>query len=180
MMADNFTIDRVEELNLSQRQDSAIANLVGRIFNADMGGRSFAQNRHHRRYMIWQGNALAAHLAVCFRAIRLGERLVNAVGIAEVVVDQPFRKQGMASALLDAALGDAQHSLADFALLFGVENLYHRAGFRNAGNVLTLTPMIGAETADPVRKSDGSFMVKQLGDLRWEDGVEVDLAGFAF
>ncbi|MFD0917414.1 GNAT family N-acetyltransferase [Pseudahrensia aquimaris] len=176
----NHKIERIEEFDLTADQDKAIADLIGRIFNADMGGRSFAQNRHHRRYIIALEGVLVAHLAICFRAIRLGDDLVDAIGIAEVVVDKPFRRQGMARALLEAAIADGVHSLSEFALLFGTERLYRNAGFENAGNPIKLTNMLGAATGETTIGPNSAFMVKPLGSRGWDHSAEVDLMGFSF
>lgn len=174
------SITAIDELCLTGKQDDDIAELINRLFNADLEGRSFAQNRHHRRYVAYEGNRLAGHLAICFRAIRLNDRSFNAIGIAEVAVDRPYRRHGLASALLQAALEDGKRSLADFALLFGTESLYKRAGFSNALNPLIVCNMPGGKTGPVTQESNASFMMKPLGEAVWDEKAVVDLAGFAF
>ena len=44
------------------------------------------------------------HLALGLRAVRLGEELLDVIGIAEVGVDKAHRGQGIARALMEAAL----------------------------------------------------------------------------
>lgn len=179
-ISQEFALERVEELRLGKEKESTVANLLQRSFSTDFGNRSFFQNRHHCRFLAWYNEQLIGHLAIAFRAIQMGGQRVDIVGIGEVAVCRDFRRRGVGSALVAAALDEGRASEADFAALFGEKSIYARAGFVNACNRITLSEMEGARTGSIVRENNPHFMIKPLGDLAWDFDAPVDLAGFAF
>ncbi len=173
-------IQRIEELRIKGALEQQIAALIKVCFRADFNGRSFCQNRHHCRFVEWRGETLAGHLAIAYRAIRLGEDLVDIVGIGEVAVAPEFRRQGIGRQLVEAALEEGRTAKADYAILFGEESIYAKAGFVNAPNEFTIVEMNGANTQDIRRRTDPNLMVMPLGDRPWNPDAPVDLAGFPF
>jgi len=176
----DFSISRIEELRLTIDMEKAIADLLASSFKADFGGRSFKQNRHHVRFVAMVGDSLVGHLALCFRAIQMGGRRVDLIGIGEVAVDGNHQKQGIGSSLVQAALDEGVAARADFAALFGEQSIYEQAGFVPASNLLTIFELEGAKTGWTVREQNPYFRIKPLGDLAWDFDSPVDLAGFAF
>ncbi len=174
----------VEELELDRHNNTSIARLIADTYRSDFSGRSYYQNRHHRRYLAWETQSgegqLVGHLAVSFRAITMGEALVDIIGIGEVAVAAAFRRRGIARTLLNNALDDARQSTARFAALFGENPLYQQAGFVPAHNPLTLVEMTGAQTREIVTGPNRYFMVLALAGDSWDHTTPVDLAGFAF
>ena len=153
-------LQRHEELRLPADVESDIAALLALCFtDADFGGRSYFQNRHHLRFCLYEGDALAGHLALVYRAVRLGDRRLDIVGLAEVAVHPGHRRKGVASTLVQAALDEGRAARADAALLFGDEPLYTRAGFRTVQNRITLIEMEGARTGITVREIPPCLMV---------------------
>lgn len=180
MSQNEITIERVEELRLSQEQETQIAQLLKATYSVDFQDRSFFQNRHHCRFMAYQSGEVVGHLAVAYRAIQMGGRTVNIIGIGEVAVAKKARKQGVATELVQCALDEGRLARADFATLFGTEALYAKAGFAKATNVITLSEMEGARTGAIVHETDHHFMIKPLSNMAWDFEAPVDLAGFAF
>ena len=180
MRHNEITIERIEELRLTPEREDEIAKLLDEVFSVDFEGRSFFQNRHHCRFMAYQENELVGHLAIAYRAIQMGERRIDVVGIGEVAVATNARKQGIATQLVQCALEEARLAHADFATLFGEEALYAKAGFIKAPNVITLIEMEGAKTSKIVRETNAHFMVNALGDLNWDENAPIDLAGFPY
>ena len=174
------TVDRVEELRLSHEADGQIGALLALCYRTDFEGRSFYQNRHHCRFMVRSGAQLIGHLAVCYRAVRLGDEPVDIIGIGEVAVHPDFRRRGICAAMLDAAIDDASHSIAEFALLFGEASIYSGAGFVSAQNSVTTTEMRGAQTLRVETKVSPHLMVRPLTDRTWDFKAPLDLAGFSF
>ncbi|BAM03437.1 GNAT family N-acetyltransferase [Phycisphaera mikurensis] len=175
-----MNVERHEELRLAPALDREIAELIGRVFPTDFGGRSFFQNRHHARFLVRVGGTLAGHLAVCHRAVRLGYRVLDVLGIAEVAVDPAFRRRGIGVALVEAALREGRAAGVDAVLLFGVESIYARAGFVAVKNPITRIDMRGVRTGEIVREEAEHLMVHPLGESGWDATAPLDLAGFTF
>jgi len=175
-----MNITRHEELRLPAHVEADIAGLLAECFPTDFGGRSYFQNRHHARFCLYEGDRLAGHLAVLYRAMRLGERRFDAIGLAEVAVHPDFRRRGIAAALVQAALTEARDARAHAAVLFGTAPLYARAGFRTVPNVTTLVNMHAAQTQSVVTEPATHLMAHPLGDFVWDDTAPLDLGGFKF
>lgn len=173
-------IDRIPEWALTPALEREIAGLLARCFTTDFGGRSFFQTRHHLRLVHRPQGAIIGHMALQWRAVRLGERLVTVVGLAEVSTDPGHRGQGIAAGLLQAAIAEAKASPAEFFLLFGVAKLYAAAGFAPVANRLIWTEMMGARTHDIRRERGEGLMVLPLRDSAWDGAAEVDLLGNMF
>lgn len=173
-------VQRIEEMRLDRETENGIARLMERCMSEDYEGRSFFQNRFHCRLVIREGVKIIGHLALDFRAIRLGENLVDCVGIGDVAVHPDYRRRGLGTALVDAALAEGHQSPASFALLFGRQSIYSTAGFVSAPNELTFTPTRGARTSQTVVQRHGFFMVCPLREEIWDNTLPVDLAGYPF
>ncbi len=180
MAPEKYPIRRVEELRLTDELERDIAALLSECMSVDYEGRSFFQNRFHCRFIVECEGQIIGHLAIAYRAIRLGKVLVDIIGIGEVAVAASYRHQGIGSRLVEAALEEGRSARADFAALFGEKSMYAGAGFIHAPNRLTISEMEGSRTGFMVREFNEHFMIFPLGDLKWDDNVLVDLAGFPF
>lgn len=172
-------IDRIEETRLTAGDDAQIAKLMERSFPTDFVGRSYFHQRHHTRLVV-RAPHIIGHIALTFRAIRLGNDLIDIIGLAEVGTDPDHRGKGIAAALLQAAIAEARASLASHMLLFGEAKLYAAAGFRPVQNkmrhvVITKARTLRTQTA----KADG-LMVLPLRDIPWPDGADIDMLGHVF
>lgn len=143
-----------------------------------MGG-VFFETRQHMRLVHRQG-PLVAHMALQFRAMRLGGRLINVAGVADVATDPDCRGLGIGGKMLAAALEEARASLAEYILLFGTAGLYRAAGFRQARNPLIWVEMRGAVTSGIRRAPAESLMVLPLREKEWEESAELDVLGNFF
>lgn len=173
-------VERIEELRLTSADEAAIARLLAAAFDTDFGGRSFYQNRHTVRLVVRYDDQIIGHMALGLRAIRMGDRLVNAAGLAEVATDPSHRGKGIASALMTAVIAEATASIADFLILFGDQALYSGVGFQAKPNRTLSVSMHGARTGAHENRQGDGLMVMQLGDIPWDDGALIDLVGFAF
>lgn len=168
----------IPEWALSPQDDREIAGLLARCFATDFGGRSFYQTRQHLRIVHREGTILA-HLALQFRAMRLGERLITVAGIGDVATDPSARGRGLAGALVQEAIALAKDSPAEHVLLFGDRPLYAAAGFRPVRNMILWCEMRGAVTGAVTREPAESLMVLPLtGD--WDETAQLDLLGNLF
>ena len=172
-------IERIPEWMLTEADDAQIVDLLARCFDTDFGGRSFFQTRHHLRLVHRQGS-IVAHMALQFRAMRLGDRLITVAGLADVATDPAIRGKGLASGHLQVAIAEAKASPAEFLLLFGTAQLYQAAGFRAVHNPLISVEMRGAVTGDVRHESAHGLMMLPLSDASWDETSTLDLLGNSF
>lgn len=173
-------IERIEEYNLTAKDEAQINTLLVRAFDESFGDRSFHQQRHHIRFLTRDNGKVIGHMALSYRAIRMGDTLVNNIGLAEVATDPDHQGRGIATELLKATIAEARASQADFYTLFGVRPIYAGHGFRAVPNPVTHTALYHARTGDVTRAETTDLMVMQLRDILWDDTAPIDLLGFSF
>lgn len=176
----DWSIERVEEMRIGAERDREIAALLDHAFENDYKGRSFYENRQHCRLLAVLGTRIIGHVGLSFRAVRLGDELMDIIGLGDVAVHSDFRDAGIGTALVEASLDEARTVGVDFAVLFGVRQLYERAGFRSAQNTVIHCEMLGARTKDVVRNENSYLKVCELTSKPWNPDLPLDVAGFAF
>jgi predicted N-acetyltransferase YhbS len=173
-------IERIPEWQLQPADEAQIAALLARCFPTDFGGRSFFQIRQHLRLAHRTEGRIIGHMALQFRAMRIGSRLITVAGLADVATDPDHRGKGIASGLLQTALAEARTSPAECVLLFGTAALYHAAGFRPVTNPMVWMEARGARTHAIHREPAESLMVLPLRDTDWDATARLDLLGPTF
>lgn len=172
-------IERIEEVRLTAVDEAQIAKLLERAFPTEFVGRSYYRQRHHVRLVVRQP-LVVGHMALTYRAIRVADNLIDIIGLAEVATDPDFRRQGIAGALLQAAIAEAKQSPAPFMLLFGDAPLYAAAGFRPVQHKLRSVAMYWSRTLRTQTKQSDGLMMLPLADQVWPDGVDIDMLGHLF
>lgn len=173
-------IERVDETQLTPSDDALINTLLKRSFGESFGNRSFHQQRHTLRLLIRQDEMVIGHMALCYRAVRLGDILHNIMGLAEVATDPSFRGQGVASRLMTAAIAEAMATQSTFFLLLGDQPLYTGSGFRAASNPITHVDYDQARTGVIHQAVHDKLMVLPLHNTPWDDTATLDLLGHKF
>jgi len=173
-------IEIVNEIDLSPAQDQEIAALLHEAFGAEFGWRSFFQQRHHLRLIARTDGKMAGHVALTYRVIGQGGKMIPIVGLAEVATDKSYRGQGVARTLVTKSLDIARGSPAEFALLFGDPVHYHRYGFHTAANSLRSLDLENGVSKGIKVAPDDCFMIAATGDAIWNSLAEVDLMGRKF
>ncbi len=173
-------IERIEEMRLGPADDAQIATLLAASFDTNFDGRSFYQQRNHVRFVTRQDDRIVGHMALSIRDIRMGDRAVTVVGLADVATDPACRGQGIASALLQATIAEAKQSPAEFYMLFGDAALYAANGFVPASNPIRFISLLGNRTRTVYEKPSDGLMIMPLGDLDWDGDALIDLVGHAF
>ena len=180
MTVPNLEFTSLDETKLTSNIDRQIASLIDKTYNVDFEGRSFCHQHHHKRYLAYNSDDLVAHLAILLRSVSLGGERVSIAGVAEVATDQDFRCRGIASNLLAMAIEDAMASTASFMLLFGTENIYRRAGFKNYQNPMTAVDLSGGISRKIRKVENEPLMVLPLKDEEWDPTAPLDLLGSVF
>ncbi len=172
-------IERIPEWALGLADDREIAGLLARCFDTDFGVRSYFQTRQPL-HLVHRGGPIVAHMALQFRAMRLGDRLIIIAGLADVATAPEWRGQGLAGQMLQAAIVEARTSMADFLLLFGTEHFYAATGLRTVHNPMIWVERRGAVTKDICREPAESLMVPPLRDVEWDETATLELLGNLF
>lgn len=173
-------VEAVPEWRLGPRE-AEVAALLARCFATDFGGRSFFKQRHHLRLLGRdEGGALLGHVALTWRAVGLGGRLLDVAGLAEVATAPERRGEGVARALVGRAVEEARASPASHLLLFGDAGLYGALGFRAAANPVTHVRLRGGFTLGLGRHKRAGLMVLPLGSEEWDEAAPLDLMGPLF
>lgn len=172
-------IEVIAEPDLTTADESRIAQILHQSFPTDYEGRSFYQQRPHMRF-VWRENCVLSHMSLFLRAIRLGDRVVDVIGIGDVATAPEARGRGHATALLDRSKSLALSSRASFLILFGDRTLYDRAGFVPATNPFRHCQMAGGRTAGIVEGTSPFLRVLPLTDAPWPEAAQVDFLGHLF
>ena len=175
-----MTPEIIPEIALTCADEAAIAGLLAQCFDTDFGGRSYFQQRHHLRLVLRDQDRVVAHMALCFRDVRLGPNLTPIAGLAEVATHPEYRGRGLAGQLMTIAVDQARRMRAEFLLLFGDRPLYAGRGFTAQPNVITYLALDGARTGVIKTGRDGGLMVLPLGAGIWDGAAPLDLLGHKF
>jgi len=170
-------IERIEEWRLTPELEAEISALLPAAFGEDFGGRSFHKQRHHLRLIAREEGRIIGHMALCFRAVRLGGALTDIVGLADVCTAPEARGKGVAARLLARAKAEAGETIAPYFILFGTAGVYAAHGFRAVPNPVVYTTMDDARTGAPGRLETSDLMVLELGADRWPEDAVLDLVG---
>ncbi len=172
-------IAKIPEMSLTPAHEAEIAALLARCFTTDFGGRSYFQQRHHLR-IVARAPELVGHVALLYRAVRLGDALITIAGLAEVATDPAHRGKGIAATLLQAAIAEAKASQAQFLVLFGTADLYAKAGFASQPNPMTWIDLTDARIGTVRSEGADALMVLPLSEAAWDGTAALDLLGHLF
>lgn len=173
-------VERIEEVRLSADEDAQINRLLLAAFDDSFGARSFYQQRHHVRLVVRDAGVIIGHMAICYRAVRLGEMLTTIAGLAEVAVNPAYQGRGIAGQLLSAAIEEVKNTQAKFFVLFGNRPIYAGRGFVEKQNTVTYVDMTAAHTVAVKTTSDAELMIMEMSATPWDNHGVLDLLGHNF
>ncbi|MDG2022574.1 MAG: GNAT family N-acetyltransferase [Phycisphaerales bacterium] len=166
----------IDDSEVDPSLDREIRGLLSTCFNKP-GDEVFRTRRYftempRRRWLWWDGDLLAAHVAVHERTL---EAEIRMIGIAEVCVAPTHRGQGLVRGLLSAVHDWGVGHGFGFATLFGRPEIYASSGYRPCPKGV----MVVDGGPDPVFRPPGDFLIRPLASSTWPTGV-VDLRGPVF
>lgn len=173
-------IDQVYEPELTAETDAEIAALLDTSFGGGYDGRSFYQQRPGLRFLAWGDTRLIGHIAVCYRAVRMGNQEWTAAGLIDVATHPDMQGKGVAKALLKKVEAWARGTSADMLMLFGDHPVYAAMGYQPKHVTQRYAPMIGVRTGMTEEKARSGPMILPLRPLDWDDSAVLDLVGFRF
>ncbi len=161
-------------------RNAAIADLLDTCFDSVHGGRTYYKQVPHECLLVWSGSDLIGHVGMDFRMVRVGEAILPILGIIDLCVTPPARRQGIGAALLQRAEERAKAQSFSLAMADD-QRLYHRTGYSLLPAASVTFLAIDELRSHSVIRRDLSdiFMVKQLGGDAWPDG-QIDLLGYLF
>ena len=171
--------ETINEFDLTAETEVELTALLDLAFSPKFGGASYHQQRHHVRLIQRSNGEIVGHLAITYRAVRLGDQLLDIVGLAEVATHPDHRGQGIAGHLVRSSIEFAQNSGADAVVLFGDRPVYAANGFLAKPNPLRWVAMTDKRTVDIQQQID-DLMVLPLNNLSWDDHLTLDLLGNKF
>lgn len=173
-------IDRIEETRLSQADETGISALLNRAFDTDFGPFSYFEQRHHVRLVMREAGTIIGHMALGYRAIRLGDVFLDAATLADVATDPAHQGRGVATALMRAMIEEGRAMRADLIMLFGDRPMYAGHGFFHVSNPLTALDLTGRRITEIKRWVPTHLMILPLTELTWDDTSPLDLLGTKF
>ncbi|WP_045496533.1 GNAT family N-acetyltransferase [Vibrio hyugaensis] len=161
--------------DVTQELDAKLRRLLSICFTKEQDQlfqtqRYFKEIPRHR-YLIWDGERLAAHIAVHEKQVMIDDQFFPISGIAEVCVQPEYRGKGLVKILLKAIHQDALERGDAFSVLFGRTHIYKSSGYLPTDNLkMEVKPSKWISTEDT--------MVLSL-NIIWPQQV-VHLVGYPF
>jgi predicted N-acetyltransferase YhbS len=132
--------------------------------------RRYFAEPYPNRWIIRDGDRLAAHIGVHEKQVETGDEVLPVGGVAEVCVHPDHRGRGHVKRMLQVIHPWMQRRRFVYAVLFGNPQVYGSSGYMQQGNLW--------HHSDGQRKRL-NVMVLPLGDRPWPEG-EVYLPGPTF
>ena len=152
-----MTILYFPDAQIDDALDADLRVLLTRCFGKEFEHKRYAHELPPHRWLVRDGEVIAAHVAVHDKVFRSGGESVPFLGIAEVCVAPDYRGRGLVRTLLLEL--EAQSGTVPFAVLLGDPGVYGSSGYRAVDNVYF--PYEGTG------KPNAYAMVKALGSRSW-------------
>lgn len=176
-----MVVQRIEEFKITKLIHEKIAILLSKSFSGFPEGRSFYKQAPDFRYLVWEDNALIAHMAVINRVMNNNGLAVKVFGISDLCVEEDYQHKKLATHLIKqlTRLG-IDHSIDFIVLLAKDHQLYISTGFRITENDCQWLMIENNRSLGVIhRKIRQTLMIKELGEKQWEEGL-VDFLGHIF
>ncbi|GLS85229.1 hypothetical protein GCM10010873_02020 [Cypionkella aquatica] len=173
-------IEIIPEWALTPDDEAQIAQLITLCFGDDFDNRSYHRHRPHLRVILRDQGQIIGHIALLLRPVRLGTRLTETTGLAEVCSHPDHRGTGIAGRLLQTAIRHARTAQTEYIILFGTAPLYAGHGFTRQTNILTFVDLAQNRTTAIISEPAETLMVLPLRGQIWPDNAPLDMLGPLF
>ncbi|QPQ35840.1 GNAT family N-acetyltransferase [Lysinibacillus sp. JNUCC-52] len=176
-------IKHVYDYNLDQSTYEQLHKLLIESFEIYPENRIYFKQIPHFRFIICNDNEkVLAQVGLDYRAMKLGDEVINVLGIIDLCVNKIYRNKGLGTKLVRKVLKFAETNSVDFVLLgTEIEEWYEKIGFIKVSNTFTWHAIhdrklksLGTRTRDIDR-----IMVKQTGKKKWNQD-SVDFLGYLY
>lgn len=150
---------------LDEQELTETIEMTARSFRGSASKEAVAEFRGNRkrpgfrprlqRILKLNGRIVAGALIVD-KKMRLGQSVLRCGGIADVATDPDWRHRGLGRRMMDHSIEFMTRQRYDVSLLFGIEDYYHKFGYRPAGCESHLTLALsdaGHAGAGPLKAS---------------------------
>ena len=174
-------LQRLQEFEIDEATESAIAGLLGSCFPEYPEGRIYYKQLPDFRFLCWENEALIAHMAVEHRIVNNDGQAFRVFGIADLCVSESFQHRRLASRMLsELSILGLRHRIAFLLLMAKDHSLYRANGFQLVPNTCKWLMISEHSTLGIAhRRVPSSLMVKALGKKEWRPGL-VDFLGHVF
>ncbi len=180
--SDKFQLERVEEFMLDRNDIMNLKALLASCFPEYPEQSTFFTQLPSFRYLAHFDNQLIGHLGVDFRMINNGGQICKALCISDVCVKAGFRKNQLASKMLQQLENDAREKQIDFNILIANDSkIYQHLGYHNCANKFRWLMIQKSHSLGVVQRNLGrnAFMIKSISGKKWSNNV-TDLLGPIF
>lgn len=174
-------VDIIPEYEILDSTCEAISRLLVESFLDYPLGRSYYKLLPQFRYLARIDDELVAQVGIEHRVIANTGIPMQIFGIIDLCVAKSYRKQKIATALLQQVEALAKASNVDFLVLFADDSrLYVQNGYERVDNCCRWMKVDEHQTLGIVEASlSDCMMVKAINEQRWLSGT-VDLLGYLF
>ncbi len=171
----------VEEYRVDPALEGRIASLLSQSFPGYPAERTYFMQLPDFRLLATWDETLAGHLAAEHRVIAVGGTPHRIFGVADLCVEESFRRRKIGTMLLEFLERMARESRVDFIILIASERpFYLRNGFRSVGNLCRWLAIEDFQTQMIIQHGlAGDLLIKPISGKVWGKGL-VDFMGAIF
>jgi len=174
-------VDVIPEYKILDSVREAIVKLLAESFTDYPLERSYYKLLPQFRYLAWIDDELVAQVGIEHRVIANTGVPAQIFGLIDLCVAKSYRRQKIATILLQQIETLAKASSIDFLVLFADDaRLYFQNGYEHVDNCCRWMKVDEHQTLGIGEASmSDCMMVKPVGEQRWLSGT-VDLLGYLF
>ena len=174
-------VDVIPEYEILESTHEAICGLLAKSFTDYPPERSYYKLLPQFRYLAWIDDTLVAQVGIEHRVIVNTGVPAQIFGLIDLCVVKSYRRQKIATILLQQIETLAKASSIDFLVLFADDaRLYFQNGYERVDNCCRWMKVDEHQTLGIGEASmSDCMMIKPVGEQRWLSGT-VDLLGYLF
>ena len=176
-----FKIQTKTDAQLSEKEYAEILALLNASFDNIFGERIFFKQIPHTRFLAKENDTVVGQVGIDYRAMNLGGRLIDVVGIVDLCVSSEYQGKGIGTQLLQTVENQFTEK-ADFILLFADEHkIYLNNGFQLANNKVTWLGIDEGKTIGILSENMGDcLMYKSIKKgAKWTED-DLDMMGYLY